>query len=423
MRYTALLCSVAALSGLAVALALGELAPPAGRSAARESHYRPPSQPGNSATSPSRHEASALTPQHKGPDSSVHQVPPGKIWANRRSAGTGSGASGPDDGLTPEERVNIAVYENVNRSVVHITTQGIRGDRLFWMEVPSEGEGSGSVIDRQGHVMTNFHVVDEARAIQVSLFTGESYDAELVGIDATSDVAVLKIDAPAEDLFPVVFGDSTKLRVGQRVFAIGNPFGLERTLTTGIVSSLNRSLPSRLAHRTIKQVIQIDAAINPGSSGGPLLDSRGRVIGVNTAIASKTGESAGVGFAIPINIVARVVPQLIEKGRVLRPDIGIARVYQTERGLLIATVIPGGPAEKAGLRSMTVRTKRQGLMVFEYIDRSTADLIVAVDSQPVKTVDDFLSIIESRQPGDRVTVTVIRDGRRVDVPVTLAMVE
>ena len=188
------------------------------------------------------------------------------------------------------------------------------------------------MIDRDGHVLTNFHVVEGAREIRVTLFDGQTYDAKLVGGDPDTDVAVLKIDAPAESLFPVAFGSSTNLLVGQRVFAIGNPFGLERTLTTGIISSLNRSLPGRHGRRSLRSIIQIDAAINPGNSGGPLLDSHGRMIGMNTAIASKTGESAGVGFAIPINTIARVVPQLIQNGRVRRPDSGIARVYQTDRG-------------------------------------------------------------------------------------------
>jgi S1-C subfamily serine protease len=255
------------------------------------------------------------------------------------------------------------------------------------------------------------------------LFNGETYEAGLVGADPTNDVAVLQIDAPAKDLFPVSFGDSSRLRVGQRVYAIGNPFGLERTLSTGIVSSLNRFLPSRRRYRTIKQIIQIDAAINPGSSGGPLLDSQARMIGMNTAIASKTGESAGVGFAIPINTIARIVPQLIENGRVLRGDIGIAGVYQTERGLRIATLTPGGAAERAGLRGPQVirRRTQRGPYVYEYrtIDRSAADLIVAIDKEPVRTVEEFLSIVESHEPGETVTVNVIREGRRVDVPVTL----
>jgi S1-C subfamily serine protease len=327
------------------------------------------------------------------------------------------------DDLTPEERVNIAVYERVNRGVVHITTKSVRAEALFMIEINSEGEGSGSVLDRQGHILTNFHVVDGAKEIQVTLYDGKSYPAREVGRDRVTDVAVLKIDAPPESLFPVVFGDSTRLRVGQRVYAIGNPFGLERTLSTGIVSNLNRSLPSRTKSRTIKQVIQIDAAINPGNSGGPLLDTRGRMIGMNTAIASRTGESAGVGFAIPVNTIARTVPPLIQNGRVTRPDIGIVRVYQTDRGLLIATLAPGGPAEQAGLKGPRVvrQRKRQGPFVYEYetVDRAAADLVVGVDGEKIKNADDFLNVIESRQPGDRVTLNIVRDGQAIDVPIRL----
>lgn len=331
---------------------------------------------------------------------------------------------GPDE-LTPEERVSVAVYENCNRSVVHINTKAMRGESLllFAVEIPAEGEGSGVVLDRQGHVLTNFHVVDGAQEIQVTLFDGKSYAGRVVGHDRVTDVAVLKIDAPSETLHPVAFGDSNRLRVGQRVYAIGNPFGFERTLTTGIVSSLNRSLPSRTKARTIKNVIQIDAAINPGNSGGPLLDTRGRMIGMNTAIASRTGENAGVGFAIPASTVARVVPQIIQEGRVLRPDIGILRVYQTERGLLVATLAPGGAAEKAGLRGPQIvrQRKRQGPFVYETttVDRAAADLIVGVDGQKITNADDFLSLIESRQPGDTVTLNVVREGRKLDVPVRL----
>ena len=325
--------------------------------------------------------------------------------------------------LTPEERVGVTVYQNVNRSVVNINTKSVQTDRFFMMEIPSEGEGSGTVLDRKGHILTNLHVVDGAREIQVTLFDGKSYAAKLLGGDPPTDVAVLKIDAPADSLFPVAFGNSTGLLVGQRVFAIGNPFGLERTLSTGIISSLNRSLPARRTSRSIKSIIQIDAAINPGNSGGPLLDSRGRMIGMNTAIASRTGESAGVGFAIPVNTIARVVPQLIQKGRVLRPDSGIVRVYQTERGLLIATLAPGGAAEKAGLRGPKVvrQRKQQGPVVYETqtVDRSAADLIVAVDGKRVRTGDDFLTAVEAKQPGEQVMLTIIREGKEVRVPLKL----
>jgi len=257
----------------------------------------------------------------------------------------------------------------------------------------------------------------------VTLFNNKSYDAKLVGRDRDTDVAVVRISAPAEELYPVVFGNSSGLRVGQRVFALGNPFGLERTLSTGIVSSLDRWIPSRFSKRRIKQIIQIDAAINPGNSGGPLLDSHARMIGINTAIASKTGESAGVGFAIPINTIARVVPQLIRTGRVVRPDAGIARVYETEKGIRIATLTPNGPAERAGLQGPRVarQQKRQGPFVYQYqtIDRAAADLIVSVDGQPVKTGDDFLSAIDAKHPGETVALGVIRGGREIKVPLQL----
>lgn len=325
--------------------------------------------------------------------------------------------------FTPDELVNIAVYEKANKSVVNIRTKSIQEGAFFFMNIISEGEGSGSVIDRQGHILTNYHVVEGAKAISVTLYDGMAYEAQLIGADPPSDVAVLKIDAPSEKFFPVTFGDSTELKVGQRVFAIGNPFGLERTLTTGIISSLNRSLPNPRSKRMLKQMIQIDAAINPGNSGGPLLDTHGLVIGMNTAIASRTGESAGVGFAIPVNTLARVVPQLIRAGRVIRADAGILQVLETDQGVLIASLKPGGAAERAGLQGfrLTKKTRRQGPLVFEstVIDRSTADLIMAVDGKPIRTVDDLLTVLDSKQPGDKAIFTVLRQGRRVDVPVVL----
>ena len=324
--------------------------------------------------------------------------------------------------FTPEERTNIAVYEAVNRSVVNINTKATVATGLFLMEVPSEGAGSGIVLDRRGHVLTNFHVVEGAREIQATLFDGSSHPARVVGIDPATDVAVLRVDAPENVLQPVVFGASNDLRVGQRVFAIGNPFGLERTLTTGIISSLNRSLPTRTG-RTIKSIIQTDAAINPGNSGGPLVDSGSRLIGMTTAIASRTGQSAGVGFAIPVGTLSRIVPQLIEQGKVVRPDAGIARVYQSDLGLLVAELAPDGPAERAGIRGfrMIRERRRQGPFMVETarVDRSGADLIIAVGGQGVRTADDFLSAVESRNPGDQVLITVQREGHQLDIPVIL----
>ena len=357
----------------------------------------------------------SVAQEPSGPASSLAPV---SRQGGRDDAGTSSPVV-----LTPEERVNISVYENANRSAVNISTKSVRDDDFFWIEVPSEGAGSGTVIDREGHVLTNSHVVDGAREVIVTLFDGKSYEARLAGMDRTNDMAVLKIDAPADTLHPVEYGDSSRLLVGQRVYAIGNPFGLQRTLSTGIISSLNRDIPSRTKDRYIKQVIQIDAAINPGNSGGPLLDTGGRMIGMNTAIASHTGQSAGVGFAIPVNTIARIVPQLIRDGRVLRPVIGIAKVYPTDEGLQIAALVRGGPAQLAGLKGFELirRQRREGLLVWEqtFIDRSAADLIVGADGQKTRTEDDLLSIIESKQPGDEVVLDIVRQGERSRVEVTL----
>ncbi|MGB6043711.1 MAG: trypsin-like peptidase domain-containing protein [Pirellulales bacterium] len=326
------------------------------------------------------------------------------------------------DHLTLEERVNVKVYESGNRSVVNINTRSVRADPILMFETPSEGAGSGSVLDKQGHILTNFHVIEGSQEIQVTLFDGITYNARPVGVDPNTDLAVLRIDAPDETLFPVDLGDSSALLVGQRVFAIGNPFGLERTMTVGIISSLNRVIRSR-NQRRIRSIIQTDAAINPGNSGGPLLDSRGKLIGVNTAIASRTGQSAGVGFAIPASAVRRIVPQLIRNGRVVRAEIGISRVVETENGLVIAATVDGGPASKAGLQGFRLITKQrqQGPIVYKqtFLDRSTADRIVAVDGVAVNSADQFLDVIESNRPNETVAVTIIRNGSTIDVPVTL----
>lgn len=324
--------------------------------------------------------------------------------------------------LTSEEQNNIRVYEAVNQSVVHITTQSLQNESLLLFETTTEGSGSGSVIDREGHILTNYHVIAGARQIQATLHDGQSYTAKLVGQDPVNDIAVLQIDAPVERLQPITWGDSAQLRIGQKIFAIGNPFGLERTLTVGIISSLNRTLPSRNG-RTMKSIIQIDAALNQGNSGGPLLNSAGQFVGMNTAIASQSGENTGVGFSIPANTMKRVVPELIQSGRVTRPDIGITRVYQTDRGLMIARMTPGGPAEQAGLQGFRLlrRQNRRGPFVFDEtrIDQSQADLIVAVDQQKIVTVDEFLTLIERKNPGEQVIITVIRKQRKLDIPVVL----
>lgn len=321
----------------------------------------------------------------------------------------------------PQEAINIAVYERTNRGVVNISTKAIRASSFF-RETSIEGSGSGSVIDLQGHILTNYHVIEGAREISVTLSNGDSFPAELVGSDADNDIAVLRIDVPENLLHPINFGDSSSLRVGQHIIAIGNPFGLERTMSDGIISSLNRQITSK-TQRIIKSIIQIDAALNQGNSGGPLLDSAGQLIGMNTAIATSTGDNAGIGFAIPVNTIGRVVPQLIANGRVVRPTIGITRVYETEEGLRIVAVTPDGPAEEAGLRGFSLKRQRvrQGFFEFENVvpDLSTSDLIVGVDGQPVKSADDLLSAIETKDAGDKVVLRVIREGEPRDVTVVL----
>lgn len=333
----------------------------------------------------------------------------------RTSAGAGSAAESADPAIG---RTAIDVYERANRGVVNISTRSAPAVNLFSAESPAEGSGSGIVLDHQGHVLTNYHVIESAERAEVTLFDGSSYPARLVGADPNNDLAILLVDAPEDKLFPIELGDTAGLRVGQPVYAIGNPFGLERTLTGGLISSLNRSIQSR-NRRLIKSIIQTDAAINPGNSGGPLLDAQGRLIGVNTAIASPIGQSAGVGFALPVSTVKRVVPELIEHGRVIRADAGITRVLQTEAGLVIAGLLPDGPAEEAGLRGPAVVPRRRGPFVVRTLDLGAADTIIAVDGEPVNTVDQFLSAVEAKQPGQTATFTISRRGKQVEVPVTL----
>lgn len=324
------------------------------------------------------------------------------------------------NGLTSEEAIAVAVYEATNRSVVNIESKSVRTGLI--LETQAEGAGSGAVIDREGHILTNNHVVRDATTIQVTLFNGESYEAKLIGADPLNDVAVIKIDAPTDDLIPISVGDSRDLRVGMRVYALGNPFGLERTLTTGIISSLNRSLQVRSGW-SIKSMIQIDAAINPGSSGGPLLDSHGRLIGINTAIATTSGQSAGVGFAIPVSLVRRVVPQLMTHGRVIRAETGITRVFQTDQGLIVAELKAGGAAERAGIKGPKLVRVRRGPFTVERLDRSAADVIVGVDGKKATKVEDFLGYIDERRPGETVEIEVLREGSLIRVPIQLTASE
>lgn len=322
--------------------------------------------------------------------------------------------------LLEDERNTIDVFQNSSLSVVFITNKGLQRD-IFSMdvfEVP-QGSGSGFVWDTKGHIVTNFHVVQNARSLSVTLYDNSTYDAELVGAEPSKDVAIVRIDAPRSKLHPVVVGSSENLRVGQKVIAIGNPFGLDQTLTTGVVSALGREIKS-VSNRTIQGVIQTDAAINPGNSGGPLLNSRGELIGVNTAIYSTSGASAGIGFAVPVNIVRRVVPQLIEYGKVIRPGLGVEIVqdYIAQRwgvdGAVIARVQRGSAAYRAGLK---------GLSENVWGEYRLGDIIIAINGAAVKNFDDLGNELEKYQVGDVVNVKVRRNKTETTVRVTLQEVE
>ena len=323
-----------------------------------------------------------------------------------------------------EEDINVYVYENVNPSVVNIDTRRVEVDRFFMMQREAEGSGSGAVIDKQGHIITNYHVVEDADAIQVTLASNQNFPATLIGGDKEHDIAVLKIDAKPEDLRPISLGSSSDLRVGQRSFVLGNPFGWDGTLTTGIISSLNRDLPSREAGRSMRSLIQTDAAMNPGNSGGPLLNIHSQMIGMCVAIATKTGQNAGVGFAIPIDRIKQIVPELIRNGRIVRADIGIMQVMETESGLVIARLDPSGAAAQAGLQGFrrVIQRRQQGPVIYETetIDRSHADRIIKVDGQLMRTGVQFRDKIGEYKPGDAIKLTIVRDGQEIEVSVTLA---
>ena len=280
------------------------------------------------------------------------------------------------------------------------------------------------MLDQSGTILTNQHVIDGAKEITVRLSNSNSYPAILVGQDPDTDIAILRIDAPAEQLEPIAWGDSQSLQVGQRIYAIGNPFGLERTMSAGMISSLNRQIPSREG-RTMRSLIQVDMSLNQGNSGGPLLNTRGELIGMNAAIMSSDGDSAGVGFAIPSSTIQRVVSKLVKYGRVVRPTIGITRVYEKEQGLLIVIVARGGPADVAGLKGFSLVTKpRVGLHRPEpSIDTSSADLIQAIDGTPVKTAEELLEILENKNPADTVVLDIIRHGKSMRVPLKLGSSE
>jgi len=325
--------------------------------------------------------------------------------------------------VTSEEQVSVLVYENVNPSVVNISTRSVQIDRFFMLQREAEGSGSGAVIDKQGHIITNFHVVEGADAIEVTLASNLSFTATLVGGDKEHDIAVLKIDAKPEDLRPISMGNSSDLRVGQRAYVLGNPFGWDGTLTTGIISSLNRDLPSRAEGRSMHSLIQTDAAMNPGNSGGPLLNTNSKMIGMCVAIATKTGQNAGVGFAIPVNRIKQIVPELISNGRIVRADIGIVEVMETDSGLVVARLDPDGAAAKAGLQGFrrVVQRRRQGPVIYETetIDRSHADRILEVDGQPMRSGVQFRDKVGEYRPGNVIHLTLVRDGKKIEVAVTL----
>lgn len=321
--------------------------------------------------------------------------------------------------LAPAEETNIAIFERASPSVVYITTRARRVDP--WSrsvtEIP-QGTGSGIVWDEKGHVVTNFHVIQGASSAQVMLHDQSVYEAKLVGTSPGNELAVLRIDAPASALEPLPVGRSSELRVGQAIYAIGNPFGLDHSLSTGVVSALGRTIRSA-SGPPIDDAIQTDAAVNPGNSGGPLLDSAGRLVGVNTAIVSPSGAFAGVGFAVPVDTVNRVVPALIRSGRYTRPQLGIyvnerASRRLTERlgaeGLMILDVREGSPADEAGLRGL--RRTPDGRLV-------PGDVLQAVGGEKVATVAELYDALEERKPGETVTLRILREGTRREVEVAL----
>jgi putative serine protease PepD len=323
-----------------------------------------------------------------------------------------------DPSTATDEQNNIEVYKAISPGVAFITSTSLRQD-FFGQVEEGQGSGSGSVIDDQGHILTNYHVIEGAQKLSVSFGGAKNYPAKVIGGDPDTDLAVIQVEAPRDQLRVVPLGDSDNLSVGQKVLAIGNPFGLDRTLTTGVISGLQRPLRARNG-RPIEGAIQTDASINPGNSGGPLLDSRGRMIGINSQILSPSGASAGVGFAVPVNIAKRIVPELIRSGVVRRPKLGIGtrdvkeigdqvRLPVTE-GVIIMQVQPGGAAAAAGLR---------GISQTEDGDVILGDIITSIDGEKVVGRDDLFRILDKHQIGDVIKVDVVRNGERATISVRL----
>lgn len=326
----------------------------------------------------------------------------------------------PNESLDGEEQNNISVYKRNIPSVVNVTSRAVTFD-FFYGLVPQEGQGSGFVIDKDGHILTNYHVIADARQVEVTLHNRKKYRATVVGTDPAHDLAVIQIKAP--DLVPAVLGDSRNLQVGQKVYAIGNPFGLAGTMTRGIVSSIR---PVREPNgATIDEAIQTDAAINPGNSGGPLISWHGEVIGINTMILSSVSQSAGIGFAIPINTAKAVLNDLMTLGRVRRPALGVRTIAVTpelademglaaDHGLLIIQVTPGSAADQAGLRAGTERAYLGNTPIM-----LGGDLIIAIDDQRIDDEQDLAQIMNNHRAGDTVKITLYRAKRKLDVNVSL----
>ena len=325
-----------------------------------------------------------------------------------------------NDGLDSEEQNNILVYRKNIPSVVNVTSRAMTLDFFYGM-VPQEGQGSGFVIDRNGHILTNYHVVAAARQVEVTLHNRKKYRATVVGTDPAHDLAVIQIKA--SDLIPAVLGDSRNLQVGQKVYAIGNPFGLTGTMTRGIVSSIRPVREPNGAN--IDEAIQTDAAINPGNSGGPLMNWHGEVIGINTMILSSVNQNAGIGFAIPINTAKAVLNDLMTLGRVRRPALGVRTIpispelaneigLPADYGLLIVQVIPGGSADRAGLRAGSERAYLGNTPIM-----LGGDLIVAIDGEKVEDEDALSQMMNNHRAGDTVKVTIYRNKKKLDVNVSL----
>ncbi|MBL4581547.1 MAG: trypsin-like peptidase domain-containing protein [Gammaproteobacteria bacterium] len=311
---------------------------------------------------------------------------------------------------TSDEENNIEIFKLVSPSVVNITNSRlVRSLYAFNPQEVPQGSGTGFIWDEAGYIVTNYHVVQQADRVTVTLQDGTSYAATAVGVDPDKDLAVLKIDAPNTELVAIMPGDSSLLEVGRKVIAIGNPFGLDTTMTVGIVSALGREIDS-MSRRKIRDVIQTDAAINPGNSGGPLLNSLGQLVGVNTAIYSPSGASSGIGFAIPVNTVKRIVPDLIAYGRVQTPVMGIRQIPQADyyrrqwgiEGVIVLDVFPGTDPARAGMRGLS-RGPRGRIQL--------GDVIVQIDGQPVRNEDDYADVLEQHSAGDTVKVKTVRDNQ------------